>query len=388
MMGNAQREDRLLGDENGSAGREGAGGRGPILTLKGVSVERAGVPVLSIPSLSIARGETVSLIGPNGAGKTTLLKALCCLIRPREGEIMFRGRRIGTEYPLARYRRQVTMVFQEPLLFDTTVFGNVAAGLRFRGMKGPEIEAVVTENLKLFGIDHLSHRSARKVSGGEAQRVSLARAFAVKPEILALDESFSSLDPPTREALVRDLESVLKRSGATAVLATHDRMEALQLSRRIAVMDKGRIIQLASPVEVMNHPVDPFVAAFVGVETILSGIVEAAGEDGTFTAAVGERRIVATGNVSRGDQVFLCIRPENVAVSPGSGPSPTSARNTFPGRIEKVIAMGPYQRAVLDCGFPLTAFVTNISVESLALREGLSVFASFKATSVHVVRKA
>jgi tungstate transport system ATP-binding protein len=377
-----------LRDEKRDAGRDGTGGDDPILTLKDIRVERAGVPVLSVPSLAISQGETVSLIGPNGGGKTTLLKTLCCLMRPGGGSIMFRGRRIGTEYPLARYRRQVTMVFQEPLLFDTSVFENVAAGLRFRGTKGPEIETVVTENLKLFGVEHLAHRSARKVSGGEAQRVSLARAFAVKPEILALDEPFSSLDPPTREALMRDLESVLRRSGATAVLATHDRMEALQLSHRIAVMDKGRIVQLASPIEVMNHPVDPFVAAFVGVETILSGSVEKAGENGTFTAAVGERRIVATGDASRGDQVFLCIRPENVVVSPEPGPSHTSARNTFSGRIEKVIPMGPYQRVVLDCGFPLTAFVTNVSVENLGLREGLAVFASFKATSVHVVRKA
>ena len=124
---------------------------------------------------------------------------------------------------------------------------NVASGLRFRGVKGPEVDQAVTEALDLFGIGHLRERSAKKISGGEAQRVSLARAFAIKPEILALDEPFSALDPPTREALVEDLKAVLNRSGTTALCVTHDRMEALQLSHRIAVMDKGRIVQIDSP---------------------------------------------------------------------------------------------------------------------------------------------
>ena len=134
------------------------------------------------------------------------------------------------------------MVFQEPLLFDTTVFENVASGLRIRGMKGPQIREIVNENLERFGILHLFHRSARKISGGEAQRVALARAFATRPEVLLLDEPFASLDPPTRESLLVDLESILRETKTTTLLATHDRMEALRLSDRIAVMNMGRIL--------------------------------------------------------------------------------------------------------------------------------------------------
>ena len=148
------------------------------------------------------------------------------------------------------------MVFQEPLLFDTTVFENVASGLKIRGMRGPEIQEIVRENLERFGIAHLPDRSARKISGGEAQRVALARAFATRPETLLLDEPFASLDPPTRECLLDDLESILRQTKTTTLMATHDRMEALRLSDRIAVMNQGRILQVGPPAEVMNHPID------------------------------------------------------------------------------------------------------------------------------------
>ena len=358
----------------------------PIVELRGIRVERAKVEVLNIPSLKIGGGEVISLIGPNGAGKSTLLKTLCCLMRPREGSILFKGLEVGKDLSVFDYRRQVTMVFQEPLLFDTTVFANVASGLKFRGIGKAEIEERVTENLRLFGIEHLKDRSARKVSGGEAQRVSLARAFAVKPEVLALDEPFSALDPPTREGLVRDLDIVLKRTNATAIFATHDRVEALQLSHRIAVMNQGTILQIAPPEEVMGHPIDAFIAAFVGVETILGAVVETAGE-GTFTARVGDRSVVALGGATPGERVFFCIRPENVTLLPESADQPTSARNSFRGRITRIIPMGPYLKVMVDCGFPLTAYVTKASVENLTLGEGVGVTASFKATAVHVVKR-
>jgi tungstate transport system ATP-binding protein len=357
-----------------------------ILEARNLRLERAGTTVLDVPSLQVNKGEVLTFIGPNGAGKTTLLMTLCALQRPREGSIFFRGAEVDRELPLAAYRKQVTMVFQEALLFDTTVARNVASGLRFRGMKGPGVDKVITEALDLFGIGHLRDRSAKKISGGEAQRVSLARAFAIKPQILALDEPFSALDPPTRETLVEDLKAVLNSSGTTALCVTHDRMEALQLSHRITVMNKGRIVQIDSPEKVMNHPADPFVATFLGVETILSGTVLSR-EKGTFTAAVEQQRIEAVGEAAVGEKVFLFIRPEDVTIAPDSPGAPTSARNVFRGTIEKIIAFGPYQKVSMDCGFPVTAYVTKSSIEGLKLREGSQVTASFKATAVHVVKK-
>ena len=178
-----------------------------ILEVKNLRVKRGGVSVLDIPYLGVPEGKVLCLIGPNGAGKSSLLLALSCLLKSFQGEIIFREKKIGSNYTVFDYRRNLAMVFQEPLLFDTTVFENVAAGLKIRSATQDEVKRVVEEYLERFGIGHLANRSARKLSGGEAQRTSLARAFAIRPEIIFLDEPFSSLDPPTRESLMGDLES-------------------------------------------------------------------------------------------------------------------------------------------------------------------------------------
>jgi tungstate transport system ATP-binding protein len=254
-------------------------------------------------------------------------------------------------------------------------------------VKRQDIPQLAREQLDRFGIGHLSHRSARKISGGEAQRTSLARAFALQPEVLLLDEPFASLDPPTRESLIEDLESILRQTRTTTLFATHDRQEALRLSDRIAVMNNGKILQIGSPDDVMNHPADEFVASFVGVETILAGNVIKK-DVGTFVASVSAgREIEAVGEAQLGEEVMLCIRPENVVLSPSSSRELTSARNVFGGRVEKVISLGLYQKVQLDCGFPLVAYVTSRSVENLALREEKEVMASFKATAIHVIRR-
>jgi len=358
----------------------------PILEARGIQVIRGGTILLDISSFLIHEGEILSLIGPNGAGKTTLLQTLSYLLKPFQGEILFRGRKIEANHSVLEYRRRLAMVFQEPLLFDTTVFNNVASGLKIRGMKKSEIHDRVIEQLDRFGISHLKDRSAKTLSGGEAQRTSLARAFSIQPEILLLDEPFASLDPPTRDALVEDLERVLRGTRTTAMFATHDRLEALRLSSRIAVMDGGRILQAGSPEEVMNHPVDEFVASFVGVETILSGkVIRQNG--GTFIASIEGHEIEAVGEAHLGETVVLCIRPENVTLSIRPSQEGTSARNVFPGRIMKITSLGLYQRVHLDCAFPLVAYVTNHSLKELSLTEGKEVSASFKATAVNVIRK-
>jgi len=358
----------------------------PILEARDLELIRGGVKILNVSSLSIRRGETLSLIGPNGAGKTTLLQTLGHLLKPFQGEILFMGRRVDTGQSVFEYRRRLAMVFQEPLLFGTTVFGNVAFGLKIRGIRRPEIQEIVMEHLDRFGIRHLKDRSARTLSGGEAQRTSLARAFAIGPEILLLDEPFASLDPPSREALIEDLQRILDQTGTTALLATHDRLEALRLSDRIAVMNRGRILQVGTPEEVMNHPADEFVASFVGVETILSGKVSRR-SGGTFIASVYGREIEAVGDPPLGEVVALCIRPENVTLTTNPLRESTSARNVFSGRIIRITSLGLFQKVELDCGFPLVAYVTHHAIEELSLKEGKEVRASFKATAIHVVRR-
>ena len=253
-------------------------------------------------------------------------------------------------------------------------------------MRKPEIQRMVMEHLSLFGIGHLSHRSARTLSGGEAQRTSLARAFTIQPEILFLDEPFASLDPPTRESIIEDLEKILRQKRTTTIFATHDRMEALRLSDRMAVMNAGRILQIGSPREVMNQPVDEFVASFVGMETILTGRVVRK-DGGSLIISVAGQEIEAVGDAHLSEMVVLCIRPENVTLLTHLSKEVTSARNVFLGEILKIIPLGLYQKIQLDCGFPLVAYVTNHSMEELSLAEGKEVKASFKATAVTVVRR-
>ncbi len=358
----------------------------PILEVKNLQVRRGGVSVLDISGLQVPEGKVLCLIGPNGAGKSTLLLALSRLLKSIKGEINFRGEKIDSNHTIAVYRRHIAMVFQEPLLFDTTVFDNVASGLKIRGMRHNEITSIVEEYLERFGISHLVDRSARKLSGGEAQRTSLARAFAIRPEIIFLDEPFSSLDPPTRESLMEDLERILREKHTTAIMATHDQMEALRLSDQVAVMNDGKIVQIGPPAEVMNNPVDEFVASFVGMETVLTGPVTKT-YDGAFITSVSGRDVEAVGAVDVGETVICFIRPENVTLSTGASGDVTSARNVFPGKIVKIIPMGLFHKIQLDCGFPLVAYVTSQSLENLSLREGNDIVASFKATAVHVIRK-
>jgi tungstate transport system ATP-binding protein len=353
-----------------------------LLQAEDLLVRRGGVTVLDIPALDVFSGQVLALIGPNGAGKSTLLLTLAGLLKPARGTLLFRGEEIGNGG--FDFRRHIAMVFQEPLLFDTTVFENVASGLKIRGFGREEIGRTVPDYLERFGIGHLAKRSARKLSGGEAQRTSLARAFVTKPEIVFLDEPFSSLDPPTREALTGDLERILLETHTTAVASTHDQTEALRLGDRLAVVNGGRIAQIGPAAEVMNRPVDKFVASFVGVETVLPGRVLQS-SDGVFTAAVEGGEIQAVGHLRPGERVLCCIRPEHVTLSTNAPPSGTSARNAFPGTIRQITPLGLFHRVRVDCGFDLVAYVTRQSLDELLLGEGKTVTASFKATSVHVI---
>lgn len=233
----------------------------PILQVEGLRIRRGGVQVIDLPRFSVAADQKVAVIGPNGAGKSSFLLGLACLIARDGGRISFNGSEV-TQRDENAYRRQIAMVFQEPLLFDTTVLDNVAEGLRIRGKKRSEARELAMESLELFRIGHLAGRSAHKLSGGEAQRVSLARAFAVKPKLILMDEPFSSLDLPTRIVLAEDLGRILHESETAAIIATHDRIEALRVVERLVVMDKGTIIQEGRPSEVMENPVNVFVAAF------------------------------------------------------------------------------------------------------------------------------
>ncbi|MDZ4164660.1 MAG: ABC transporter ATP-binding protein, partial [Smithellaceae bacterium] len=352
----------------------------PILEVQDLQVARQGQLVLDVPSLLIHKGETLALLGPNGAGKSTLLYTLAWLMSPLRGRLIFKNKMIHTSAEVFSYRRAITMVFQQPLLFKGSVFENVASGLKFRGEKSEKIAAEVAEVLEIFGISHLGHRPARNISGGEAQRASLARAFALRPEIIFLDEPFSSLDEPTRNNMIDDLERILRERGATAILATHDRLEALRLADRIAVMNAGEIAQIGGGQEVINQPVNELVASFVGMETVFAGQITRA-EGGSFIISLAGREIEVAGVACPGERAVCCLRPDQVTIWENTDHRKISARNIFPARITRITPLGPFFRVALDCGFPLVAFVTSQAREDLDLCEGKEVVASFKATA-------
>jgi tungstate transport system ATP-binding protein len=357
-----------------------------VLELKDLKVSRGGVRILEIPSFSLRENEFVSLIGPNGAGKSSLLLAIMGLLKAESGSVRYRGVEVQSEASRLALRRKIAMVLQEPLLFDSSVFDNVASGLKIRGVGRAELQERVMSYLERFKLADMARRSARKLSGGEARRVSLARAFAVEPEIIFFDEPFANLDPPTRQSLTEDMDRVIRDRGIAAILVTHDQSEALRLSDRVVVLNCGQVVQEGSPASVMNSPVNEFVANFVGMETILEGVV-LTNQDQRMTLRVGEHEVDAIGSQLPGESAYCCIRPENVTVSLDDPAHLTSARNVFAASIVEIASMGPFLRLRLDCGFPLTSYVTRESFASLALAQGRLVYASFKATSVHPIGK-
>jgi molybdopterin-binding protein len=354
-----------------------------LLEVRGLKLGRGGQTVIEVDSLTVEQGEILAVIGPNGAGKSTLLLALGRLLRPLAGEIHFKGRPINS-YPELEYRRRIALVMQDPLLLDSSVFNNVSAGLRFRGLPRQTVRARTEEWLERLGIGHLSKRKALTLSGGEAQRASLARALALDPEILLLDEPFGALDAQTRTRLLEDLQSLLSGRGLTTIFITHDLDEALLLGDRVAVLLGGRLRQFGKPEQVFTAPADRDVAAFVGVETVVAGVVTGS-DQGQVVIQAHDLSVEAVGEAENGRQVFFCLRPEDVTLYPGSQAPHSSARNRLPGRIRKMQPHGALMRVVVDCGFPLTALITRASAAEMQLAEGSQVTAAFKASAVHLI---
>ncbi len=233
-----------------------------MIQIRDLLIHRNGRDVLQVDTLDIPRGETLAVVGPNGAGKTTLLLAVARLLRLARGEIRWDGKSLS-ELDELEYRRKISFVFQSPLLLDMTVEQNVALGLKFRGVPKEEMKSHVEKWLKSLGVESLAQRRAGQLSGGEAQRVSLARAFVLNPELLLLDEPFAALDPPTRAKLIEDLSALLKENHRTAVFVTHNLNEAAKLSHRIAVVIGGMLRQVGTAKQIKAKPADEAVHAFL-----------------------------------------------------------------------------------------------------------------------------
>jgi tungstate transport system ATP-binding protein len=225
--------------------------RAALVSVRDVRVRRRGETILDMAALDVWPGDVLAVVGPNGAGKSTLLQVMALLLAPEAGTVRFAGALAEARRNPVPVRRRLAMVFQEPLLFDTSVFDNVATGLRLRGVAREEVRERVGVWLDRLGIGHLAGRPARTLSGGEARRVSLARALVLEPELLLLDEPFGALDYPSRQALLADLPPLLAAARATTVLVTHDPTEAQALASRALALQAGRVVAAGAVADVL-----------------------------------------------------------------------------------------------------------------------------------------
>lgn len=275
-------------------------------SLDHIEVVKNRKTVLTVETLNFYAGEITALVGPNGAGKSTLLKVINGLETPNGGKVWFQGQIVNGRN-LLHLRRRMAMVFQSPCLFQTTVYENIAAGLRIRKASEIEIKQSVYRWAERFGVEHLLERQARQLSGGESQRVALARAMACRPELFLLDEPFASLDPPTRETLCRELRAVIKEEGITAVVVTHAMEEVFLLADRTVMLHQGRVVQDGIPEDLLFRPVSEEVANFVGERRIMLGRVVGRSDGQVEIETTAGRFRMPT--LSGGDgTVLVCIR--------------------------------------------------------------------------------
>ena len=341
--------------------------------------------VLKNINIRVDRGEVFALIGPTGAGKTTLLRLIDLLDTPASGRIYFDGADV-TESGGRRFeaRRRMAFVLQKPVVFNTSVYDNIACGLKWRGVGKGDIRARVSSILEMVGLSADKNRNARTLSGGEVQRVAIARAIAIEPEVLLLDEPTANLDPVSISNIEELITNIIHRYDTTIIMATHDMSQGQRLADRVGMLLDGEILQTGDWREVFNSPRNRQVADFVGVDNIIDGVIVAS-EDKVVTIDIGNNVIEAISDYPVGEEVCACIRSEDITLALSTLSS--SARNSFAGEISRVVSTGPVSRLEIDCGFPVVALVTKRSAEELGLEKGKQVYTNFKATGVHVIKR-
>ncbi|RLC48530.1 MAG: ABC transporter [Candidatus Coatesbacteria bacterium] len=352
-----------------------------MLTVEKLS-KRLGPFTIRDVSFEVNEGEYFVLLGASGVGKTVLLEMIAGLMRPDSGHVFLDDREITKE---RMQKRRIGLVYQDQALFPhMSVSKNIAYGLRCQGLKRSQIRARVLELAKSVGAEELLNRNPETLSGGEAQRVALARTLATEPRCLLLDEPIASLDPASRWE-VRTLLRDLNRRGQTILHVTHDYEEAISLASQIAVMENGTIVQIGNPETIFQKPTSEFVASFVGIKNFFRGTLERHERNGQLSEFIGPNGIrFSVLTESDPGPGCLIVRSQDIAIS-NERPR-TSARNVFTGTVLDMIPAKLGVEVSVQMAVKVSALLTRDSVESLNLKLGKTIWVYFKASAARFVK--
>jgi iron(III) transport system ATP-binding protein len=304
-------------------------------------------------SFSVAQAQCYALLGPSGCGKTTILRCVAGLEQAEQGSIAIAGRVVSdTGIFVPVHERSIAMVFQSYAIWPhLDVFDNVAYPLAVQRPRvtRAEIEKRVMDVLALVGMQDIARRPATRLSGGQQQRVALARAIVRRPALLLLDEPLSNLDARLRDSMRRELSTLIRHIGITAVFVTHDQVEALSLADRVAVMDQGRIVQEGAPTEIYERPANLFVARFLGAANVLAGRIEERDCQGRVRIALdgSGQHLTLVAEQRPGARVDIVLRPENLTISASA---PAQEHNCIAGRITALAFQGNSVEYEVDVG--------------------------------------
>lgn len=351
-----------------------------IAELKNVSKFFNGITALENVNLKICEGEILALLGPNGSGKTTLLKILAFLEKPSKGDVYFRGIKVTNEN-VVQMRMESTMVFQKTVLFNTTVYNNIAYGLKIRKEPKNRIEKEVRRVLKLVKLEGFEKRQAKKLSGGEQQRVALARALAINTKFLLLDEPTTDLDPKNASIIEDVIATVNREFKTTVVMATHNMFQAKNLPNRIALMNCGGISKTGTPKEIFGR-LSKTLVSFANLENTFTGKAKKIAKNGTTIVNIGNNVEIVTANQCQG-KISIFISPEDIILSKSCFAS--SARNILKGRIVEISDLGSVVRLKVDVGKPFLVQITKRSFNKMRLNLNMDVYIAFKASSVQIL---
>lgn len=349
-----------------------------IVELKSITKAYENRTVVENIDLQIHEGEILALIGPNGSGKTTLLKTLAFLVSPESGEMKFQGEKVNFKNT-EEVRMQSTLVFQKTTLFSTSVYNNIAYGLKMRKVPKETRDREVKKALEIVKLEGFEKRPARKLSGGEQQRVAIARALVLKTKLLLLDEPTANLDPKNAGIVEDVIDTVNRENQITVVMATHNMLQAKKLPHRIALIDEGKITEVNTPTEVFGK-LSKNLARFAAVDNTFTGTATATSA-GTGMVDIGNDVQVEVTAQKQGE-ASIFVNPQDIILSKRAITS--SARNVFKGKITEIKDLDSLVKLKVDVGKPFTVQITKRSFSEMGLNLNAKVCIAFKASSVQV----